>query len=255
MVELDARRGRHLQQWGLVAAIAVVYGIVRAWAAPEDATVAIRNALDVVALEARFDLFLEGAIQATVLDHAWLVEALNAYYVGMHLPPIVAFLVFVYVRREAAWPFVRDALMLFTVVGLVIHVVYPVAPPWFVDHLGIADTFADAHATNAGSSTLGNRFAAMPSMHFGWALAVGLGIALLARPLWLRVAGALHPVLMGLSIVATGNHYLLDAVASVVVLATCVAAVAWARGWRGFEPFAPGAGDGPVREDALVSDR
>lgn len=255
MVELDARRGRHLQQWGLVAAIAVVYGIVRAWAAPEDATVAIRNALDVVALEARFDLFVEGAIQATVLDHAWLVDALNSYYVGMHLPPIVAFLVFVYVRREAAWPFVRDALMLFTVVGLVVHVVYPVAPPWFVDHLGIADTFADAHATNAGSSTLGNRFAAMPSMHFGWALAVGLGIALLARPLWLRVAGALHPVLMGLSIVATGNHYLLDAAASVVLLAACVAAVAWARGWRGLEALAPGTRDDPARDDRWASER
>lgn len=212
-----------------MVAFGALYTVLRAWAMPEDPAVAVENALAVVTLELKFDLFFERALQSVILDQAWLVPALNVYYVAMHLPPIVGLLVFTYVRRPAAWPFVRDVFIAFTTLGLIVHILYPVAPPWFVEGLGIGDTFDKAHQTATASSTVGNPFAAMPSMHFGWALAAGVGFALLARPHWVRALGGLHPAVMGFAIVATGNHYILDAVASALLLAIAVGGVALVR--------------------------
>lgn len=216
----------HVRQWGAVAAFGVAYALLRAWAMPEDPAVAVSNALEIVQLELKLDLFVEASLQGFVLGREWLVSALNTYYVALHLPPVLGLMVFAYVRRPDAWPLVRNVLLLFTALGLVVHIVYPVAPPWFVPELGIGDTFAKTHATSVQASTLGNPFAAMPSMHFGWALAVGIGFATLARSPGLRAFGVLHPIAMGVAIIATGNHYALDAVASVLLLAVS-AGVAW----------------------------
>lgn len=215
--------GTHLREWGAIVAIGLAYTALRAWAAPADPTVAVRNALELVAIEERLGFFLERSVQAMAMGHGWLVEAFNLYYVAMHLPPVVAFLLYAYLRHRPAWPLVRNALVVFTALGLVGHVVYPVAPPWFLDGLGIQDTLAGAHQGHPQASTFGNPYAAMPSMHFGWALGAGLGFAWLGRSRWTQALGILHPLLMGIVIVATGNHYVIDAVASGLLLAVSAA--------------------------------
>lgn len=75
------------------------------------------------------------------------------------------------------------------------------------------------HPDGMAASGLGNPLAAMPSMHFGWALAAGYAFLRWAENPVLRAAGLLHPLVMGVAIVVTGNHYLLDAVASALLLA------------------------------------
>ena len=59
----------------------------------------------------------------------------------------------------------------------------------------------------------------MPSLHFGYALIVGVALAQLASQRWLRLLGAAYPALMLLIIVATGNHFLFDAAAGGLVVA------------------------------------
>lgn len=221
----------HLRELGIIVSVAAVYSTLRAWAQPEDPSLAVANALDVVAIELKANLFLESALQGLLLGPAWLIDAMNWYYLAMHLPPVAALLLYTYLWRPDAWPFLRDAMIAFTLFGLVLHIVYPVAPPWFVERLGVADTFAEKHAIALGTSTAGNPFAAMPSMHFGWALAAGAGFAMWANALWARILGVLHPIVMGVTIVATGNHYVLDVVASVALLGLAVGGVALIRGW------------------------
>ena len=76
---------------------------------------------------------------------------------------------------------------------------------------------------NLSSDLLGalyNPFAAVPSLHFGYALIVGIVLATLAERRWVRVVGAVYPLVMLLVIVATGNHFVFDAaLGAVVVLA------------------------------------
>jgi hypothetical protein len=105
-----------------------------------------------------------------------------------------------------------------TALALVLHAVYPLAPPRMLP--GFVDTMArfgpNAYASSAVAS-LANQHAAMPSVHFMWAVIVAYGVVRAARTpyRWIAVA---HPVLTLLAIVATANHYLLDAVVGGVLL-------------------------------------
>lgn len=232
----------HVRQWGLVLGVGVVYTLLRAWAAPEDPTVAVVNADTIVAAERAIGLFFEDVLQSTILTQDWLVWLINAYYVHMHVAPVLGVLVFTYVRRPDWWPLVRDAWLLFTAAGLMIHIFFPVAPPWFLDGLGLHDTVQGPGAEATWkSSGLGNTFAAMPSMHWGWATIAGAALYVSARHPALKAAGAAHPVVMAVAIVATGNHYILDAVASAVLVIAALVGVLVMHGW----PEDPAPSDAP----------
>lgn len=210
--------GRHVREWSLVFGAGLLYSLVRGLGAPEAATVAVENASRIVALERSLGLLVEAGLQEVVLGFPWALAGLKLYYLGMHLPPIAAALGYVYVCRRDAWPRFRDTMIVFTLVAGLVHILVPLAPPWFVEGLAVQDAFEALHADGMGASTLGNPFAAMPSMHFGWALGAGLAFYVLAENLVVRLAGLLHPLVMGLAIIATGNHYVLDAVASALLL-------------------------------------
>lgn len=236
---------RHVREWGLIAAVAAGYSFLRWVVTPATPVRAVANAVDVVALERSLGLFVEQALQAPVLAHDWLVWSLNGYYILLHLPPIFAVLVYTYRVRPDKWPFVRDLMIGFTVAGLFIHAFFPLAPPWFMDGLGIQDTFADYRTDPLSQTSAGNPFAAMPSMHFGWALGAGVLFAVLGRSWWLRAFGVAHPVIMGVAIVVTGNHYVLDAVASVLLLGLAAGGVVLLH--RRFPPLTQAAPDAPRR--------
>src|SRR4029079_14715104 len=100
------------------------------------------------------------------------------------------------------------------------YVLYPPAPPRLAG-LGFADTVTEKAGINMSSDALGslyNPFAAVPSLHFGYALLVGVAVATLARRRWVRILGAAYPPFMLLTIVATGNHFLFDAAAGGLVM-------------------------------------
>jgi membrane-associated phospholipid phosphatase len=112
-----------------------------------------------------------------------------------------------------------------TMVALLLHVTFPLAPPRMLPGEGFVDTMEvyGPSAYGAGTESVTNQYAAMPSLHAAWALFVGFALVAVLTRRW-RWAALLHPVLTVLVVVATGNHYWLDviAAAALVVLAMLV---------------------------------
>jgi hypothetical protein len=135
---------------------------------------------------------------------------------------------------------VRTTLILSTAVALVGYVVYPAAPPRLAE-LGFVDTVSEHGGINLSSDLLGsfyNPIAAVPSLHFGYALLVGLAVAAFSRSRVARVLGAAYPGVMLFIIVATGNHFLFDAAAGGLVVVA---------GWLGARLLLSAPGPEPVR--------
>jgi hypothetical protein len=206
-----------------LAALAVLYGVyelVRGFG-EENWAAARAHTADIVALERHLNLFVERDVQ----DLAGLVPGVPALlgllYVLLHFAGTAGALIWVHRRRPHAFPFVRTTLIVSTALALVGYVLYPAAPPRLAD-LGFADTVSSHTGLNLSSDLLGslyNPIAAVPSLHFGYALIVGVALAQLASQRWLRRVGAAYPALMLLIIVATGNHFLFDAAAGGLVVA------------------------------------
>lgn len=186
----------------------------------------------ILALEAQLGVAVEALFQRHVLAAGWAVPLLNNYYALMFLPPNLAFLAWAFLRRPDVYPLVRNAVVLTDGIGFAVHWALPVAPPRLLPDGAFVSTLSAAgHPMAYGSQGLGavtSPYAALPSLHFAWALLVAGGIVLLGRSRW-RWAAALHPVLMLLAIVGTGNHYLLDAAAGGVLVAASTLAVLGAR--------------------------
>lgn len=127
-----------------------------------------------------------------------------------------------YVRRPAEYRWARAALGFATLFALVGFWLYPLAPPRLMPGLGFIDTVhgvQDFSQPDYGTLTaLTNQYAAMPSLHFGWSLWCGLVIAILAPKWWMKALGLLHPLFTVSAIVATANHWVLDAVGGAAVV-------------------------------------
>ncbi|HZG35170.1 MAG TPA: phosphatase PAP2 family protein [Gaiellaceae bacterium] len=204
----------------LLAALYGLYEVVRGfggenWAAARDHTA------DIVALEIRLGVFFEREVQAAAEAIAGAPAVLGALYVALHFGGTAAALVWVHRRRPDAFAHLRTTLIVATGVALVGYVLYPAAPPRLAD-LGFADTVSAHTGLDLSSDLLGslyNPIAAVPSLHFGYALAVGVALARIVRRRPLRYAAASYPAVMLLVIVATGNHFFFDAAAGALVVA------------------------------------
>ena len=136
-------------------------------------------------------------------------------YMSLHFGATAAALVWLHRRHRERFALVRTTLVVSTAISLAIYVLYPAAPPRLAG-LGFADTVTEKAGINMSSDALGslyNPFAAVPSLHFGYALLVGVAVAALARRRWVRMLGAAYPPFMLFTIVATGNHFIFDAAA------------------------------------------
>jgi hypothetical protein len=206
-----------------LAALAVLYGVyelVRGFGG-EDWAAARAHTADIVALERRLNLFVERDVQDLVSSVAGVPALLGFLYVLLHFAGTAAVLIWVHRRRPHAFPFLRSTLIVSTALALVGYVLYPAAPPRLAN-LGFADTVTKNTGLDLSSDLLGsfyNPIAAVPSLHFGYALIVGVALAQLAPHRWLRILGAAYPALMLLIIVGTGNHFLFDAAAGGLVVA------------------------------------
>ena len=206
-----------------LAALAALYGayeLVRGFGG-EDWAAARAHTADIVALERRLDLFVERDIQNLASALPGIPTLLGFLYVALHFAGTAAALTWVHRRRPHAFPFLRTTLIVSTGLALVGYVLYPAAPPRLAN-MGFADTVTSHTGLDLSSVLLGslyNPIAAVPSLHFGYALIVGVALAQLAPRRSLRIAGALYPAAMLLIIVATGNHFFFDAAMGAVVVA------------------------------------
>jgi hypothetical protein len=195
---------------GGAALLYAVYEVVRGFGG-ENYAAAYAHTDDIVALERRVGVYWEHGIQRVAEAIPAVPTLLGLLYVALHFAGTAGFLVWVHRRHRHAFPVVRTALIVSTALALVGYVLYPAAPPRLAD-LGFADTVSSSTGLNLSSDLLGalyNPIAAVPSLHFGYALLVGMGLHGLGH----RKIGAAYPVLMLIVIVATGNHFFLDAAA------------------------------------------
>jgi hypothetical protein len=204
------------------ALIAVLYGIWRlARMLPLASTNgALSRAHDIASFQAFLHFPSELSLQHLVLRHEWLADAASWYYADVHVPALGAFLVWLFVRHRDRYPHWRNALVLVTAGCLIIRFVR-VAPPRFLPDLGYVDL-----ATRVGYSIypqdvsrgVSDQFAAMPSIHVAWAAVVSFGIVTVSTSRW-RWLFLPHVVMTMLVVAATGNHWWLDGIVAVALLA------------------------------------
>jgi hypothetical protein len=205
---------------GLYAVYEATRGLVTG-----DPYVALRHAHEVVSLERSLHIFVEGPVQQAALAVPGLVGTLGFAYLSFHLALTGGLLLWLHRRRPAAYPLVRTTLLLATALAVVGYVVFPTAPPR-LSHVGIVDTVSGGHVDlNKGLvSSLYNPYAAVPSLHVGYALIVGASLARYAPHLITRLAGLAYPPFVLLVIVATGNNFVIDAAAGAAVAAIALLA-------------------------------
>jgi hypothetical protein len=201
------------------------------------AGLAFSDASTVLSLEGNLPIPSEAWVQTLLLHSRGLTRAANVFYVSVHFPATIAFLVWMWLRRPRAYTWARSVLVSVTLVALMLHVTFPLAPPRMLT--GFVDTMAvyGPSAYGEGTETVTNQYAAMPSLHAAWALFVGIALVAVLRTRW-RWLFLLHPVLTILVVVGTANHYWLDVVAAgaLILLAMLV---------HGFGPAAAGPVSAP----------
>jgi membrane-associated phospholipid phosphatase len=136
-------------------------------------------------------------------------------------------MLWVYFRRNDAFPRFRNTLLLANVLGLLGFVLVPTAPPRMFPELGFVDTLAN-FGINHNSAIVradSNPYAAMPSLHAADALIIGVGLALLVRSRWLKGLWLMWPAWVWFSVMATGNHFWLDILGGIIVALVAAAIV------------------------------
>jgi hypothetical protein len=208
-----------------VAQVAVVLGAVAAYEAARLAmqpnwAQAFENANRIQYVEQALGFAWEQSLQRAFLALPNLVAALNLFYFVGHFLFTAIFFFWLYHRSRDGFKSFRDGFLAATAIAVVIHWLYPTAPPRLAG-VGLKDTLLLLSGIDIGSpdsSALSNPVAAVPSLHAAYALGVGIGMIRYARFFLLRLAGAIYPPLVVLTIVVTGNHFVLDAIAGMAVL-------------------------------------
>jgi hypothetical protein len=205
-----------------------------------DEPTAVRNAQWVDGLEHALHFPSERSIQHLVLGHPAVVQAADLYYDTMHFAMIFVFLLWLFVRHRDCYGQVRTVLAISTLVCLVISFV-PVAPPRILAGAGFVDT-AVLYGQSVYASDAANELSAMPSVHVLWAVLIAWYAVRIGRGRW-RMLGPLHAALTIFVVVCTANHWWLDGVVAVVILAVCaLAQVGLATGWAAWKIRRPAIG-------------
>ena len=200
---------------------------------------AFANADRIVSLEQVLGLAWEQSLQRAFLAIPDLVEALNLFYFVGHFVFTGVFFVWLYRRSRNGFRSFRDGFLIATAISVLVHWIFPTAPPRLAG-VGLEDTlliFSGIDIGSPSSAAYSNPVAAVPSLHAAYALGVGIGVVRYARSRLVRAAGFVYPPLVMLTIVVTGNHFVLDAVAGVAVLGAGFLAARWWRGRRERDDF------------------
>jgi hypothetical protein len=204
-----------LRQVSLFGAAYLAYRLVRGLVAG-DANAAFAHARDLISLERTLHVFVEPSIQAWASGSHFVMVLTSWTYVNAQTTVTVAALVYLYLRHNRNFYFVRNMFMIAMAIALVGYTVFPTAPPRFMPEWGFIDTVSNltgVHVSHASAtmSALVNPYAAVPSMHVAFALMIGWTLARLVRWPVLRVLWFLYPFLMAFVIVVTANHFIFDA--------------------------------------------
>ncbi|MFJ8659309.1 phosphatase PAP2 family protein [Streptomyces sp. NPDC093795] len=221
---LRTRTPRRPRIWFELLLIAVsywTYSLIRN-AVPEQKAQALRNADWIWRTEESLGLAFEHAVNHAVNSVTWLIVSMNYYYATLHFIVTIGVLVWLYRWQPGRYAAFRTVLFATTAVALVGYYLYPLAPPRLMENMDFVDTVLVHHTWGSMASGdlkhMSNQYAAMPSMHIGWSLWCGLTLFFVAKAPWAKILGLLYPAATLVVIVATANHFWLDAVGGMICL-------------------------------------
>jgi hypothetical protein len=210
-----------------IATIAVFYLLYEAVRAvtPSDVVAERRHADQIISAEQWAHINIELNLNRALSTIHPLADAAGFYYTTLHFIVTPLMLVYLWRWRPRQYAELRSALVLTSVIALVIFWVWPTAPPRFAMH-GASDTILRIHMLGMsdphGVVSLINQYAAMPSLHVGWAVWCAFAVVSTRQSRWRHLAW-LYPAMTSLVVVATANHYMLDVVGGALLTAACLA--------------------------------
>ncbi len=211
-------RALRLPPGDVIATIGVLLGYCATrWLMLGGTVAAFAHGNAILTVEHTIHLAPEATLQRFGLQHADLLDSADWLYMLAHLPFVIIVAVWLHQAHPVAYRWFRNAFLWSGAIGLLIFMLYPVAPPRYLP--GFVDTMKHGGMDLDDSlvASLYNPFAAMPSLHVTWALLNGSALVRFARAPWLRICGLLWPVVMSLIVLMTANHYLLDIIAGVTL--------------------------------------
>ena len=239
------RTYRAVFEIGLVALAFLFYFLVRG-AVVYRHNEAFANANHVIDLERALGIFWEPRLQEIVLHRQPLITMFNFIYFWLDFPLIVAVGLWMYFYRRHEYTITRDAILISGAISLVIYVLFPVMPPRLLptgEFVGTIEKYNDLSYQAQSLGAFVNPYAAVPSLHFGWAMIIGGAMFVTMRQPLLRAFGLLLPWAQLAAIVFTANHYILDAAAGAVVCVVGLMLAMAAQRWlypaigRGTAPY------------------
>jgi hypothetical protein len=213
---------RWLAELGLLALLYGIYLAARAVMGVHTGA-ALQRGQQILDLEALAHVNIEGPLNS-LFSAVTVLGLLSAYlYATLHYIVTPAVLVWIALRRSEGYRHARNALLVATAIGLVGYWLLPTAPPRLLQ-AGFTDIMAafscagwwgDAASAPRGMESLSNQYAALPSLHVGWAMWVALCLRRHSHSPRVRRWAWTYPALMAVVVMATANHYLVDAVAGI----------------------------------------
>ena len=210
----------HLREFGIVGGAYLLYMLIRQIISADINGVAFIHAEHVMNLEKDLGFFWEPALQSWAIETSdTLVVFFNWAYILTFYPIIVTASIILYIKSKHRYQYYRNVVFLSFLFALVAFAIFPLAPPRmltkeFVDTMAI---FGPAIYSGAEGASFYNAFAAMPSLHFGWSVLFAM-IFFRSGSRFLRIFAFIYPSMMLFTIVVTGNHYFLDAIAGGFVI-------------------------------------
>jgi hypothetical protein len=232
----------------LAAAFYLIYSFVRNQfgSASVQPTAAFSNALRIIRVESSVHLFVEAQIQQAFLGWSFLLRLCNIFYGTFHFIVTAGVMVYLFRRAPARYHKWRTVLAFTTGVALIGFSFFPLMPPRLLGEFStfggrsLGYSFVDTlkqvgglwSFESHGMAPISNQYAAMPSLHVAWALWCGLAIGPLLTRKVTRVLFICYPFVTLFAVVVTANHYWLDGVGGVVVLAAGYGLATWIDGLR-----------------------
>jgi hypothetical protein len=205
------------RQLALIVGAYVLYQLVNGLIATGNPYKPFGDAMKIIDFERTLHVFVEPSVQAWALGLHWLMDAADWAYLYSHYVITTGVLLFIYLRRNDSFYFVRNMFMIAMMIALVGYAVFPTAPPALMPEWGFSDAISQfiglgaMHVDNhSAASAFVNVYAAVPSMHVCFAVMTGGWMSRLVRTRSAKIAWMLYPLWITFVVVATGNHYLTD---------------------------------------------
>ena len=226
---------RHIVEVALYLGAYLVYVFTRGLVYDAPRAVGIVNGGRIADLQERLGFLWEPGWQSWAMEHVHgIVVFLNWAYVITYWPVILALAIVLFLRDRRKYYYYRTVVLLDLIVALLVFMLFPVASPFAIPGVGLADTIQAYGPAFYGTQTMANFYntsAAMPSLHFSWTVILGV-YWFRSLPGGFKAAGVIYPAMTFFAITITGNHFILDAIVGGALAGLSFGAVeAYRRFW------------------------